>query len=176
MIISVFIDLKKAFDCVLTDILLAKLQAYGTRVDYRNWFKSNLTSRTQFVNFNGENSDECTIQCGVPQGSILVPLFLLYLLMICSIFLMYCSMYYADDTCIYLRGSAITALFDLLNAELNLHYEWLNTNKLTLNDDKTFYMIFNRTRIKTDKLSLTIGQGTLKETSPHKYIYKAYNR
>ena len=39
---------------------------------------------------------------------------------------------YADDTCIYLRGSDITALFDLLNVELNSLYEWLNANKLTL--------------------------------------------
>ena len=77
---------------------------------------------------------------------------------------------YADDTCIYLRGSDIAALFDFLNVELYLLYEWLNANKLTLNVDRTIYMIFHRTRIKTDKLSLTIGQGTLKETSQHKYL------
>ena len=118
IVISVFINLKKAFDCVPTDILLAKLQAYGIRGDYINWFKSYLTDRTQYVHFNGENSSECTLQCGVPQGSILGPLFF----------------------------------------------------KLTLNVDRTFYMIFHRTRIKTDDLSLRIGQGTLKETSQHKYL------
>ena len=48
---------------------------------------------------------------------------------------MYCLMYYnyADDTCVYLRGSDITTLSDLLNVELNLLYEWLYANKLTLN-------------------------------------------
>ena len=35
---------------------------------------------------------------------------------------------------------------------------------------KTFYVIFHRTRIKSDELSLRIGQGTLKETLPHKYL------
>ena len=69
-----------------------------------------------------------------------------------------------------LKCSVIIALFDLLNVELHLLYDWLNANLLTLNVDETFYMIFHRTRIKTDKLSLTIGQGTLKETSQHKYL------
>ena len=37
-VISVFIDLNKAFDRVPTNILLAKLQAYGIRGDYIKWF------------------------------------------------------------------------------------------------------------------------------------------
>ena len=74
-VISVFIDLKKAFDCVPTNIPLAKLQAYGIRGDYTKWFRSYLTDRTQYVNFNGEESAEHTLKCGVPQGSILGPLF-----------------------------------------------------------------------------------------------------
>ena len=78
IVILVFIDLKKAFDCVPTDILLAKLQAYGIRGDYINWFKSYLTDRTQYVHFNGENSAEYTLQCGVPQGFILGPFFFNY--------------------------------------------------------------------------------------------------
>ena len=52
--ISVFIDLKKTFDYVPTNILLAKLQSYGIGGDFIKWFKSYLTDRTQYVNFNGE--------------------------------------------------------------------------------------------------------------------------
>ena len=58
----------------------------------------------------------------------------------------------------------------MLNVELNSLYEWLNANKLTLNVNKAFYMIFHRTRIKTDEISLRLGRGTLKETSQHKYL------
>ena len=45
------------------------------RGDYIKWFRSYLTDRTQYVNFNGEESAEHTLKCGVPQGSILGPLF-----------------------------------------------------------------------------------------------------
>ena len=77
---------------------------------------------------------------------------------------------YADDTCIYISGSDINALFDVLNIELASLLEWLNANRLTLNVDKTFYMLFHRKRIKIDNLKLTIGQGTLKQTSQCKYL------
>ena len=77
---------------------------------------------------------------------------------------------YADDTCIYISGSDINALFDVLNIELAALLEWLNTNKLTLNVDKTFYVLFHRRRIKTANVKLTIGQGTLKQTSHYKYL------
>ena len=86
--------------------------------------------------------------------------------MTCLMFPMFLfNVLYADDTCIYISGSDINAQFDLLNIELAALLEWLNANKLILNVDKTFYMLFHRRRIKTDNLKLTIGQGTLRQTS-----------
>ena len=43
-------------------------------------------------------------------------------------------------------------------------------NRLTLNVGNTFYIFFHRKRIKSDNLKLTIGQGTLKQTSQCKYL------
>ena len=70
----------------------------------------------------------------------------------------------------YISGSDSNALFDVLNIELAAPLEWLNANKLTLNVDKTFHILFHRRRIKIDNLKLTIGQGTLKQTSQCKYL------
>ena len=154
-VISVFIDLKKSFGCDPTNILLAKLQAYGIRRDYIKWFRSYLTDRTQYVNFNGEESAEHTLKCGVPQGSILGPLF--FIIFVNDMFNVSNVLFnvpYADDTCIYIyiSGSDINALFDVLNIELAALLEWLNANRLTLNVDKTFYMPCHRKRIKTDNV------------------------
>ena len=102
-VISVFIDLKKTFDCVPTNILLAKLQAYGIRGDYIKWFRSYLTDRTQYVNFNGEESAEHTLKFGVPQGSILGPLFfIIFVNDMFNVSNVLFNVLHADDTCIYI--------------------------------------------------------------------------
>ena len=50
-LIFVFTDMKNAVDCVSTNILWAKLQAYGVGGDYIKWFRSYLTDHAQCVNF-----------------------------------------------------------------------------------------------------------------------------
>ena len=77
---GVFIDLQKAFDTVDHGILLSKLNHYGVRGVSYEWFKSYLTGRQQFTTIAHLKSDLCSINYGVPQGSVLGPiLFLLYI-------------------------------------------------------------------------------------------------
>jgi hypothetical protein len=75
-----FLKLKKAFDCVQHEILLAKLQYYGITDNFL--IKSFLMNRYQKVQIkeyknNNNESDWGIIRQGVPQWSILGPLFFL---------------------------------------------------------------------------------------------------
>ena len=64
--IGVFIDLQKAFDTVIHNILLKKLDRYGVRGISNNWVKSYLTGRKQYVNINIATSGMLQAVCGVP--------------------------------------------------------------------------------------------------------------
>ena len=77
---GVFVDLQKAFDTVDHQILLAKFNHYGIRGVLNDWFKSYLSNPNQCVSINSFDSGLTTINCGVPQRSVLgLLLFLLYI-------------------------------------------------------------------------------------------------
>ena len=65
-VISVYLDFKKAFDCVDHDILLQKLHHYGIRGIANDFFKSYLSDRYQFTRPCKSDSISRFISCGVP--------------------------------------------------------------------------------------------------------------
>ena len=65
----------KTFDTEWHDGLLFKLKQNGVSGNLLGLIKSFLSDRDQRVTFNGKASDWESIRAGVPQGSILGPLF-----------------------------------------------------------------------------------------------------
>ena len=99
---SILLDFAKAFDTVNRDILFEKLKYYGIRGLPLNWFKSYLSGRYQCVKTNNVKSDNKAIVCGVPQGSVLGPLFfLIYINDIYKSAPKVCFHLFADDTCLF---------------------------------------------------------------------------
>ena len=142
-------DLSKAFDTLNFNILLNKLQYYGIDGISLSLIRSYLTDRFQYVQFENSESDLLEIKTGIPQGSILGPLF--FSIMINDLvnssnkfkFLMY-----ADDTTIYfnLEDFPIENREVLINNELEKVNKWLKLNKLAVNVDKTKSMLFHKRR------------------------------
>ena len=140
---SVLIDFKKAFDTVDHTILLKKMFCYGFRDLSFDWVHSYLSDRTQSSQVNGVVSDPCLEEAyGVPQGSVLGPLFfLLYINDIHTIINCYFHLY-ADDTILIQSANSATELKSLLEQQLCEIDDWLKVNKLTINTSKTKTIFF----------------------------------
>ena len=78
------VHLSKTFDCILHDLLIAKLVAYGFDYQSLRIIESLLSNRQQITKINNAFSRFSEIIYGNPQGSILGPL--LFDIYICDMF------------------------------------------------------------------------------------------
>ena len=120
---------------------------YGIRGGALSWFRSYLSDRKQFSSVNGVNSEKLTVGCGVPQGSILGPLlFIIYIHDICNVSNECSLIIFADDTNIFFTGRNPAELENVVCKELCKFHKWFTANKLSLNIDKTNFMVFSSSK------------------------------
>ena len=175
---NIFIDLKKAFDTVDHDILLAKLRKYGVENLELTWFTSYLMNRKQFCKVNGVCSNTKDIRCGVPQGSCLGPLlFLIYINDLPFSLKKAKVTMYADDTSISYSSSSLEDVNQTLNSELSHLKKWLLGNKLSLNILKTQALVVgSQPKIKkivdgtVDHPQFFIGDSQVENVDQSKYL------
>ena len=136
-VISIFIDFKKAFDKVDHDILLYRLECYGIQGLANDFFRSYLTNRRQYTVINGVNSELRTVSCGVPQGSVLGPLFFLLYINDLHRFIRDNSVrLYADDTAIITSNPNLESARYRAKELFTKLYHWCVANKLSINSEK----------------------------------------
>ena len=74
---AILLDFSKAFDKVDNQGLILKLKNYGIQDNLLNWTRSFLIGRFQKVIVDGIESESTLVKSGVPQGTVLGPLFFL---------------------------------------------------------------------------------------------------
>ena len=111
-----------------------------------------LSSRQQYVTYNGHMSTLLPITIRVPQGFVLgLLLFLIYINDITNTSQLLNYFLFADDTTILDSDKNLSTLSSRVNLELVKLDTWFKTNKLSLNTDKTKYIIFgSKCKTKTD--------------------------
>lgn len=173
-ILGIFLDLKKAFDTVSHKILLKKLFDIGLSVTELSLFSSYLSNRMQRVRIGQTISDHLYLKHGVPQGTVLGPiLFLIYVNNLCKINLNNNGhlVAFADDTVVLFKSKTWEETTVLANNGLSDISNWLNSNKLVLNHQKTKVIAFgNNSSNYIADINIKIRQHALDVVSELKYL------
>lgn len=168
------LDLSAAFDTVDHAILTERLQScFGLCKKALSLLTSYLADRTQSVQIGDKLSDPVTLTTGVPQGSILGPLlFSLYMAPLEHILESedISFHFYADDTQVYISFSANEAAdaIQRLVGVLEKLQQWFTFNRLSLNPDKTEYILIGsyqqRRKLSDTITNLTFAGCTVRPT------------
>lgn len=147
--VLVSLDYTRAFDTINHDLLLGVLHFVGFSEAAVRLVASYISNRKQYVETSAGWSNESSVRCGVPQGSILGPLlFSIYTSNISSN-LKRCKIHlYADDTQVYY--SFFPDDWHLANKYINEDLSSLiaasEAHNLYINSKKSFVMLFGKHR------------------------------
>ena len=146
-VILILLDLSAAFDTIDHNILIHRLRC-RFRIDgtVLEWIKSYLKDRTMRVCVGSAVSEAQSVECGVPQGSVLGPiLFSLYVAPLEDIIVKHGldSMFYADDSQLYVTCSRDFVPITQIEGCINDLRQWMGDNMLALNDGKTEVIHFS---------------------------------
>ena len=141
----VILDFSKAFDTVPHNKLLLKLENYGIQGEIHRWITSFLTGRHQRVIIEGEASSKCTVDSGVPQGTVLGPL-----LFLCHINDLPCSVssqirLFADDCLLYRNINSHSDHLSL-QKDLDSLQTWAENWGMKFNATKCYLMSIHSTK------------------------------
>ena len=146
----VCVDLSAAFDTVNHDVLLQILRnKFGVADTALSWFERYLRPRSAKVYIGQDSSDAANLSFSVPQGSICGPiLYTVYASTISNYIEDYqvSILGYADDHSIYdsfnpncsMSENAIMSNTESCLVSIN---EWMNLNRLKMNNEKTEFML-----------------------------------
>ena len=190
------VDMSAAFDVVDTDLLLDKMKLYGFDRDAVQWMWSYLTHRSQGVYIEGSMSKLLPLEAGVPQGSILGPVF--YTIFTnelpqvvheedCpmegvageSIFSIQCQecgglCCYADDSTYTVTGKNTAELSEKLTKKYSVMADFLTDNKLKVNDEKTHLLVMTtrqkRRHVDTTTTSINTPSATITPSSTERLL------
>lgn len=139
----VFLDLKKAFDCLDHNIFIKKLKKLQMSESFFNLFVSYFSDRSQRVDIKGVNSSFSDINYGTFQGSVLGPMtFIFYINNIFNLNLIGSIQLYADDIVLVYGEVSPATLKSAVESDLKIISDFLNSHSLALNPTKSQIILF----------------------------------
>ena len=149
IVVTLFLDLAKAFNSISIDVFMNKIKRYGVGENARFLLNSFLCDRKQCVKNGIAKSDWVVINHGVPQGTVLGPLiYILYVNDFSEAVSTNCDLLqFADDTAILCHAKNEANLQLIAEDTLNKTDQYMKQNRLTLNEKKTELMVFRKEKL-----------------------------
>ena len=170
---GVFLDISKAFDKVWHEGLILKLNQYGISENLLCLIKCFLKNRKQRVVLNGQTSSWTNVLAGVPQGSILGPLFFLIYINDLSDDLSSNPKLFADDTSLFSVVHDKNTSAKELNNDLRKISNWAYQWKMSFNPDplkQAQEVIFSCKMTKTNHLTLIFNGNPVHQVALQKHL------
>jgi hypothetical protein len=101
------LDFSRAYDTVWRDLLWERLILKGVPITFVRWLKGFLRNRRARVSWNGVSGKRRLLREGVPQGSVLSPLLLLFFIdpLVETVPRGVCVFLYAEDVALWSQDS-----------------------------------------------------------------------
>ncbi len=155
-----FFDFSSAFNTIIPQQLINKLNLLGLNNSLCNWILDFLTGRPQSVRVGHNTSSTTTLSTGAPQGCVLSPLLFTLLTHDCTAKFSSNHIKFADDT----------TVVGLISNNA-LQRGWCGANNLSLNVEKTKEVVVDfRRRNSIDHPPLTIDSSTVERVSCTKFL------
>jgi hypothetical protein len=169
--IVIYLDLTKAFDCLNHDILCQILaSSFKFSFSAVQLVRSFLSDRQQYVTIGKTKSSLTDIKTGVPQGSIVGPLwFSMYVNSLASFCPDMSVIQYADDTALSFASDDLVRDSPIIMANIENLCTGLESLRLRVNSSKTQVQILTR-KTTPIPLQLTINNTQLELTETAKYL------
>ena len=132
---SVYLDISKAFDRVWHEGLIYKLRSCGVSGNLLSLLKSFLDNRKQRTVLNGRATKWGSTSAGVPQGSILGPLFFLVYINDLTANIRCNMKLIADDTSLFITANDLNQAVADMNHDLNIIKNWAHQWRMLFNPD-----------------------------------------
>lgn len=179
--VGIFCDLSRAFDCVDYNKFLVIIKKYGIVGKSLDWSRSFLVGRKQYVsiqhtdsknNVRNFSSQSLDISMGVPQGSVLGPIFfILFINQFDNIDSNTFFTAYADDISALISDKLDNVLTNSCNDLVKYINFWFSNHSLYLNPSKTKLMRFHHAQNKTVKeLDIVLGEDRLSFNASAKFL------
>ena len=138
----ILMDLSKAYDCLIHDLIITKFEASGLRKSSLSLLLDYLTSRKQRVKIGSSCSLWNEIKIGIPRRSILGP-------RLFNVFINDIFMFIEKD---------FSNILDNLKHDIKILLKWFRINSLQANPGKFQFMILGKKKRNSVKLIILYCQ------------------